>query len=64
MKGNVIWYERSIATLKDLMYPSRDYSSLKYGYVEMHLERKLSKDTRVSQERVERVQSFALLKKK
>jgi|GEM_PF-1079753 hypothetical protein len=60
----MIWYERSIATIKDLMYQSRDYSNLKYGCVETHLERELSKVTCVSPERVEHVQSFALLKKK
>jgi hypothetical protein len=57
-------YERSIATIKDIMYQFRDYSNLKYDYVEMHLERELSKVTCVSPERVEHVQSFPLLKKK
>ena len=60
----LIWYEKSIVTIKDLMYQSRDYSNLKYDYVEMQLERELSKVTCVSPERVEHVQSFALLKKK
>ena len=57
-------YGRSIASIKDLMCRSRVYSNLKYDYVEMHLERELSKVTYVSPERIEHVQIFALLKKK
>jgi hypothetical protein len=55
---------KGYATIKDLMCRSRVYSNLKNDYVEMHLERELSKGTCVSPERIEHVQSFALLKKK